>query len=177
MQPRFCPRHDFGLPSVAKTRRVIPMTAFEQANQNARTGQETLEASSRVIAKRLTIMSEALADPLHADHAELSRMGTEKVVAMTAATEALIDGAVDLTRTSYSIAEREADLGSSLINQMSQARSLTDVALLQAQWGMAAWGRAFSDSQALTLSLLDTQARALKPIHGTVTRNASRLKA
>lgn len=153
------------------------MTAFELANKNARTGQETLEASGRVIARRLTIVSEAIADPLRADHAELSRMGTEKVAAMTAATEALIEGAVDLTRASCSIAEREADLGSNLINQMGQARSLSDVAVLQAQWGMAAWNRALSDSHSLTLSLLGTQARALEPIHETVTDNARRLKA
>ena len=152
------------------------MTAFEKANKNARTGQETLEASSRVIARRLTIMSEAMADPLQADHAELSRMGTEKVVAVTAATEALIEGTVDLARTSCAIAEREADHSARLLSQMGQANSLAAMANLQTQWGLAAWTRAFEDSQALTLSLLDTQARALQPIHKTVTGNAARLK-
>ena len=153
------------------------MTAFEQASRNARTGQETLEASGRVIAKRMTILSEAMADPLHANHAELARMGTEKVTAATASAEALIEGGVDLARVSCSIAEREADHGVTLLNQLSQSRTLTDAAVLQAQWGFAVMTRAWSDSQDLTARMLSTQARVLSPIHRTVTRNATRLKA
>jgi len=153
------------------------MTAFEQANRNARTGQETLEASSRVIARRLSIVSEAMANPLKADHAELSRMGTEKVAALSASAGAMVEGTADLARSSCAIAEREAAHGSRLIAQMRQARSLADVAALQADWGLAVWTRAFSDSHSLALSLLDTQARALSPIHKAVTANATRLKA
>lgn len=153
------------------------MTAFEQASRNARTGQETLEASGRVIAKRMAILSEAMADPLRADHAELSRMGTEKLVAASASAEALIEGSVDLARTSYSIAEREAEHSTDLMNQIGRARSLADVAMLQAQWGFGAWTRALSDSQDLAARLLQTQERALSPIHSAVTDNAMRLKA
>lgn len=153
------------------------MTAFEQASRNARTGQETLEASGRVIAKRMSLLSEAMADPANADHAELSRMGTEKLVAAAASAEALIEGGVGLARAASSIAEREAEHGTHLMQDISHARSLADVAMLQAQWGLAAWNRALSDGQDMTSRLLDTQARALSPIHSAVTDNASRLKA
>ena len=54
------------------------------ALRNAQAGQELAQASAAVITRRFEIMGEALADPLRADHAELSRMGAEKVEAMTA---------------------------------------------------------------------------------------------
>ena len=53
------------------------MNPIARAARTARAGQETAEASAQVIARRLAIMGEALADPLNADHAELGRMGAE----------------------------------------------------------------------------------------------------
>ena len=72
------------------------MNPIDRAARTVRAGQETAEASAQVIARRLTIMGEAMANPLRADHAELSRMGAEKVEAMTASAGAAYTDARDL---------------------------------------------------------------------------------
>ena len=147
------------------------MSPFERANRTARASQETLEASAQVIARRLAILGEAMVDPARADHAELSRMGTEKVEAMAAST-----GALALTRQTCQIAGREAAESTAHVQRLSRADSLDQVAALQVRWGFDLWNRALSDCLSLTQSLMTTQARALSPIRRTAMANARRLK-
>ena len=60
------------------------MSPINHAARTARAGQELLQASGDVIARRLEIVAEAVRDPLKADLREMSLMGSEKVEALPA---------------------------------------------------------------------------------------------
>ena len=152
------------------------MNPIARAARTARAGQETAEASAQVIARRLAIMGEALADPLRADHAELGRMGTEKVEALTASAGALAAGAMDLADHGRRIADREGAEASAHMTRLSKADSLAGAAALQTAWGMGVWSRALSDSWTMGEAMLKLQAKALSPIHAAAVANAERLK-
>ena len=152
------------------------MNPIDRAARTARAGQETAEASAQVIARRLAIMGEALADPLRADHAELGRMGTEKVEALTASAGAVASGALDLADQGRRIADRESVEASAHLARLARADSLAGAAALQTAWGMGVWSRALSDSWTMGESMLKLQAKALSPIHAAAVANAKRLK-
>lgn len=152
------------------------MNPIDRAARTARAGQETAEASAQVIARRLAIMGEALADPLNADHAELSRMGVEKVEALTASAGAVATGALDMADQGRRIADREGLEASAHMTRLAGADSLAGAAALQAAWGMGLWSRAMADSWTLGEALLKAQAEALSPIHAAAVANAKRLK-
>jgi len=152
------------------------MNPIARAARTARAGQETAEASAQVIARRLAIMGEALADPLNADHAELGRMGTEKVEALTASAGAMASGALDLADQGRRIADREGLEASAHLARLAKTDSLAGAAALQAAWGVGLWSRALSDSWDLGNTMLKLQAQALSPIHAAAVANARRLK-
>ena len=152
------------------------MNPIDRAARTVRAGQETAEASAKVIARRMTIMSEAMANPLRADHAELGRMGPEKVQAMTASAGALAAGAMDMADQGRRIADREGAEASAHMTRLASADSLASAAALQAAWGMGVWSRALSDSWTMGESMLKLQAKALSPIHAAAVANAKRLK-
>lgn len=152
------------------------MNPIARAARTARAGQETAEASARVIVRRLAIMGEALADPLNADHAELGRMGAEKVEALAASAVAVAVGALDLADQGHRIADREGLEASAHLARLAKADSLADAAALQAAWGAGLWSRALSDSWTMGDAMLKLQAQALSPIHAVAVANARRLK-
>ena len=152
------------------------MNPIARAARTARAGQETAEASAQVIARRLAIMGEALADPLRADHAELGRMGTEKVEALTASAGAVASGALDLADQGRRIADRESVEASAHLARLARADSLTGAAALQTAWGLGLWSRAVADSWTMGDAMLKLQAQALSPIHAAAVANARRLK-
>ena len=152
------------------------MNPIDRAARTIRAGQETAEASAQVIARRLAIMGEALADPLRADHAELGRMGSEKVEALTASAGAVAAGALDMADHGRRIADREGLEASAHMARLSRADSLAGAAALQTAWGMGVWSRALSDSWNLGNTMLKLQAEALSPIHAAAVANAKRLK-
>ena len=63
----------------------------------AASGGEMLRAASDVIAARLNIMAEGLADPMRADVREMSLMGTEKIEALSESAAAVAGNLGDLT--------------------------------------------------------------------------------
>ena len=152
------------------------MNPIDRAARTARAGQETAEASAQVIARRLAIMGEALADPLRADHAELGRMGTEKVEALTASAGAVASGALDLADQGRRIADRESVEASAHLARLARADSLAGAAALQTAWGLGLWSRAVADSWTMGDAMLKLQAQALSPIHAAAVANAKRLK-
>ena len=152
------------------------MNPIARAARTARAGQETAEASAQVIARRLAIMGEALADPLRADHAELGRMGTEKVEALTASAGAVASGALDLADQGRRIADRESVEASAHLARLARADSLAGAAALQTAWGLGLWSRAVADSWTMGDAMLKLQAQALSPIHAAAVANARRLK-
>lgn len=152
------------------------MNPIDRAARTVRAGQETAEASAQVIARRLTIMGEAMANPLRADHAELGRMGPEKVEALTASAGAVASGAMDLADQGRRIANREGAEASAHMARLSKTDNLAGAAALQAAWGMGVWSRALSDSWNMGEAVLKMQAKALSPIHAAAVANARRLK-
>ena len=146
------------------------------ALRNAQAGQELAQASAAVISRRFEIMGEALADPLRADHAELSRMGAEKVEAITASAGAACAGALDLAERAGRLAAREGAEAADCLAKLARADTPLAFAAVQTDWAMAAWSRAMHDGWSIYGAALKAQGRALAPVHATATANARRLK-
>ena len=80
------------------------MTAIRHAARTARAGQELLQASGDVIARRLEIVADGLRDPLRADLREMSLMGSEKVEALSASAAVGLNSVVAMAATSAAVA-------------------------------------------------------------------------
>ena len=152
------------------------MTPIRQAARTARAGQELLQASGDVIARRLEIVADALRDPLKADLREMSLMGSEKVEALTASATVGLNGVMTMAATTSALAARETAAAQGAVNAVLKAGSPAEAALAQGEWVTAAMGRAVSDSWAFGATLLKLQADALAPIHAAAVANAKRLK-
>ena len=146
------------------------------ALRNAQAGQELAEASAAVITRRLGIMGEAMADPLRADHAELGRMGAEKVEAMAASAGAAFAGAMDLSQRAGRMAAREGAEAADCMARLARADNPFAFAAAQTDWAMGAWSRAISDGWSFYGAALKAQGQALAPVHAKATANARRLK-
>lgn len=146
------------------------------ALRNAQAGQELAEASAAVIARRFEIMGEAMADPLRADHAELGRMGTEKVEALAASAQAACTDALDLVERAGRLAAREGAEAADCLARLARADTPAAFAAAQTDWVLGAWGRAMADGWSFYGAALDAQERTLAPVHAAATANARRLK-
>jgi hypothetical protein len=149
---------------------------IDQAHRAARAGQELLQASGDVIARRLEIVAEAVRDPLKADLREMSLMGSEKVEALTASASAGLNGAMNLAATSAALAARETAAAQGALNAVLTARNPAEAALAQSGWVTAAMGRAVSDGWAFGATMMKLQTETLAPIHAAAVANAKRLK-
>jgi hypothetical protein len=152
------------------------MTPLDQAARTARAGQELLQASGDVIARRLEIVSDALRDPVRADLREMSLMGSEKVEALTASAAAGLTGAMSLAATGASVAARETAAARQALDAVVAARTPAEAALAQGAWATGALTRAMTDGWSFGTSMLKLQADALAPIHAAAVANAKRLK-
>lgn len=146
------------------------------ALRNAQAGQELAQASAAVITRRFEIMGEALADPLRADHAELSRMGVEKVEAMTASAGAAYTGALDLAERAGRLAARERAEAADCLAKLARADTPFAFAAAQTDWALGAWSRALNDGWSFYGAALKAQGRTMAPVHAKATANARRLK-
>ena len=146
------------------------------ALRNARAGQELAQASAAVIARRFEIMGEAMADPLRADHAELGRMGAEKVEAMAASAGAACAGALDLAERAGRLAAREGAEAADCLARLARADTPFAFAAAQTDWAMGAWSRAMSDGWSFYGAALKAQGQAMAPVHAAATANSRRLK-
>lgn len=149
---------------------------IDQANRAARAGQELLQASGDVIARRLEIVADGFRDPLKADLREMSLMGSEKVEALTASASAGLNGAMSLAATGAAVAARETAAAQGALNAVLNAASPAEAALAQGSWMTAAMGRAVSDGWAFGASMMKLQAETMAPIHAAAVANAKRLK-
>ncbi|CAN7332694.1 phasin family protein [Brevundimonas sp. LjRoot202] len=152
------------------------MSPIDQAARTAHAGQELLQASGDVIARRLEIVADALRDPLKADLREMSLMGSEKVEALTASAAAGLNGAMSMAATTAAAAARETAAAQGALNAVLTARNPAEAALAQGSWVTAAMGRAVNNSWAFGATMLKLQADALAPIHAAAVANAKRLK-
>lgn len=145
-------------------------------SQAARTGQELLEASGDVIARRLEILAEAARDPLNADLVEINRMGAEKAVAMGAAAGAGLKGAADLAARTSALVARETETARQALDAVAHARTPVEAMLTQSAWATAAAGRALETGWTFGAALMQAQADIWAPIHTAATENAKRLR-
>ena len=152
------------------------MTPIRQAARTARAGQELLQASGDVIARRLEIVAEAVRDPLKADLRELSLMGSEKVEALTASAEVGLNSAMAMAATTAATVARETAAAQGALGAVLKAGSPVEAAAAQGAWATAAMSRAVSDGWAFGATMLKLQADALAPIHAAAVANAKRLK-
>jgi hypothetical protein len=146
------------------------------AATTATNGGEMMRAASDVIAARLTIMAEGLANPMKADMREMSLMGTEKVEAMSASAAAVAGNLGDLAARVSKSAMDEVGHAQRAATAMASAGTPQGAATAQYNYAVAWWGRAASQMLTLNTELLKAQADALKPIHSAAVANAHRLK-
>lgn len=146
------------------------------AARTAVSGGEILEAAGSVIAARLQIMADGMADPMKADLAELSLMSTEKVQAMSESAQAVSRTLGDIGGRLNANALEEAGRASRAVAAMAGAAS--PAAAFQAQYAYAVgwWSRAAGQMLTLNTELLKGQADALAPIRDKAVANARRLK-
>jgi len=152
------------------------MSPIKHAARTARAGQELLQASGDVIARRLEIVADGLRDPLKADLRELSLMGSEKVEALTASAAVGLNTAAGMAATTAAVVSRETAAAQDALGAVLKASSPAEAALAQGAWATAAMGRAVSDGWAFGATMLKLQAEALSPIHAAAVANAKRLK-
>lgn len=152
------------------------MSPIDDALKAARSGQELLDASGRVIARRLEILGDALRDPSKADLTEMTLMGSEKLEAATASAFAGARGAAAVAEIGAKVLARETSEARKAMDSMASARSPIEAAAAQGAWAASAWSRALSDSWTLGAAMLKAQTEALAPLHKAATANAKRLK-
>lgn len=139
-------------------------------------GGEMMRAASDVIAARLNIMAEGLANPMKADMAEMSLMSTEKVEALTASAAAVAGNLNDLGARLSKSALDEVGHAQRVVTAMTTATTPAGAATAQFNYAMGWWGRAAGQMMTLNTEMLKAQADALRPIHKTAVANARRLK-
>lgn len=152
------------------------MSPIDEAARAARAGQELLEASGDVIAKRLGIVADAMRDPTKADLRELSLMGSEKVEALNASARIGAAGAMALAQTAQTVAERETAAASQAFDAVMKSTSPVEAMAAQGTWAANAFARSMQDGWALGAAMLKLQTDALQPIHAAATANAKRLR-
>ncbi len=146
-------------------------TASAAANQG-----EMMRAATDVIAARMTIMAEGMANPMRADMREMSLMSTEKMEAMTESAVAVAGNLGDLAARVSKSAMDEVAHAQKAASAIASAGSPQMAASAHYTYAVAWWGRAASQMLTLNTELLKAQADAMKPIHSAAVANAVRLK-
>lgn len=152
------------------------MSPIDEAARAARAGQELLEASGDVIARRLGIVAEAMRDPSKADMRELALMSSEKVEAMAASAQVGLSGAMAMAQTAQTVAARETAAASQAFDAVMTSNNPAAAMTAQGLWAANAWTRSMQDSWAMGAALMKLQTDALQPIHAAATANAKRLR-
>lgn len=156
------------------TRRAVANA--RSAALTAESGGEMLRAASDVIAARLNIMAEGLANPLKADMTEISLMSTEKMEAMTESAVAVAGNLGDLAARVSKSALDEVEHARRAGAAIASAATPQGAAAAQYDYAVAWWGRAAGQMLTLNTELLKAQSDALRPIHDAAVANARRLK-
>ena len=120
--------------------------------------EETLGASTSVVARRGRTIADAARDPLHADHAELGRMVSEKRSAFAQAGGIL---AMDWTMMQADLSAQGHAIGALLLGKRLPTAAAATAIL--------------SRSARINRRALASPARALRPIHRVAVANQRRL--
>lgn len=160
--------------AVRRTRRATDL-AFD-AGAAALAGQEMLEASHAVIARRLEIAQGMMTRPSAAGLIEMGLMGSEKVEAFSSAGASLAAAASEIAGKAARVTQREAEAFQQAGARALAAETPAALAAVQAGYLTGLWSRAWSDALALGAASVTAQAEALKPIRDAAVANAQRLK-
>lgn len=146
------------------------------AAMTAASGGEMMRAASDVIAARLNIMAEGMANPMKADMAEMSLMGAEKIEALSESAAAVAGNLGDLAARMSKSAMDEMSHAQKAAAAMTSAATPAGAATAQYNYAVGWWGRAAGQMLTLNTELLKVQADAMRPIHSAAVANAKRLK-
>ncbi len=160
--------------TIRQSRRAV--NNARSAALTAESGGEMMRAASDVIAARLNIMAEGLANPMKADMREMSLMGTEKMEAMTESAVAVAGNLGDLAARVSKSAMDEVEHARKAASAIASAGNPQAAASAHYDYAVAWWGRAAGQMLTLNTELLKAQADAMKPIHSAAVANARRLK-
>ena len=137
---------------------VNPWVEWQRLMRAGTMMSETFLASQEVVGHRGKTIEGAISNPLTADHAELSRMVTEKGMAFGTAGASL---ARDWWRMQGEIGAQAIAIGQMMMGRVPSARATHAM---------------LSRGQRLGSAALASSNRAMRPIHATATANARRLK-
>ena len=129
-----------------------------------------------VIARRMEILNDAMANPGKADLRELALMSSEKVEAFSASAAVVTRDAGKLSADLGQAAGEEAALAARALSDMGRSASPLAMATIQADYMMGLWSRAAGRGIALSTAVAGTQAAAWAPIGAAAVANAKRLK-
>jgi hypothetical protein len=146
------------------------------AAMTAASGGEMMRAASDVIAARLNIMAEGLANPMKADMAEMHLMSTEKAEAFSESAATVAGNLGDLAARLSKSAMDEMGHAQRAAAAVAAAASPAGAATAQYNYAVGWWGRAAGQMLTLNTELLKAQADALRPIHSAAVANAKRLR-
>jgi phage-related tail protein len=135
-----------------------------------------LSAVSDVVARRLEIVGEAMANPAKADLREIALMSSEKLEAFSASAAVVTRQAGKMSAEMGQAAGEEAALAARALTEMGRATSPLGLASAQADYLMGFWSRATSRAVALNATLAAGQAAAWAPVTSAAVANAKRLK-
>lgn len=142
----------------------------------AESGGEMFRAASDVIAARLNILAQGIADPRRADVREISLMGAEKMEAMTDSAVAVGGALGDLAARASRSALDEIGHAQKAAARIAAADTPGAAAAAQFDYALAWWGRAAGQMLTFNTEVLKAQSDALRPIHSAAVANAKRLK-
>jgi hypothetical protein len=141
----------------------------------ARTVSETVTAASTVIGHRIALGARAVADPFNADHAEFSRMTTEKLEALSGVSAAMLAELRDLHREVATFAAQQTTGAARAVFALGSAQTGATILETQRRFLMESWARGAAHALELAARGAGLSAQVLAPVHETATANARRL--
>jgi hypothetical protein len=158
----------------ARDARAMGRAGTGLARIAADNGQAALAALS-VLSRRGELLRAASEDPRRADHAEIFRMGAEKIEAFGLAGLAIVEAAGKAQRAWLRYWQTEMSQAVQAANRVARCATATGAMQAQADVAAAAAQRLASLSVVLTELATASTAAALLPYHKRVTGNARRL--
>jgi hypothetical protein len=137
-------------------------------------GEMTLAASS-VIGTRTALAAAALREPHRADHAELARMGPEKIAAFGEAGAAIAMEMWQLQRDTLAFIAAQVQGATCMALSLSTAPTLLHAIDAQSSYVAETLDRAAHESATIAGRALNIAAIGAAPIHRRATANARRL--
>jgi hypothetical protein len=158
----------------ARTLKTLTNAGVDIADAAVKLGESAVAAGT-VIGHRVAMGAQAMQDPASLDHAEVTRMSAEKIVAFTASSHILLNEMQGINRevAEYAIGQATSSLRAAF--DLATAHDPLSVLEIQRRWLIEAWTRSSRHALQLTALSAGASTLALAPVHATVTGNARRL--